>query len=320
MAKQQQGSDWLPLRTVSQLTGLTPDLIRAWEKRYDAVQPQRGPRGARVYSLEDVRRLRLLARAVEAGRAIGDVARLSPGELERLVGGEEDSLLARATRNSAGEPAADHRLKEEFWAAVRAFDPARLERALSECLAIWPLDDLACRVLAAWIEELGEAWNRGEVSVAQEHFVSAALRNFLGQLLRTRQVPGGQPQALLATPAGERHEFGLLLAGLLFADRSIPVVYLGADVPDEDLLGAARALPSRILALSVVDRTNRPHAAAVIRKLVRSSSGKEIWLGGRDARAVAAQVHSPAARLRCFERLEDLRQELRQLRLFVATA
>src|SRR5512147_3272600 len=77
--------DAYPLRTVATMTGLTPDLIRVWEKRYQVVAPIRGARGARLYTAGDIAHLRLLARAVGGGRAIGDVAALRPAELERLV-------------------------------------------------------------------------------------------------------------------------------------------------------------------------------------------------------------------------------------------
>ena len=103
VSKDNGGHDSLPLRTVSRLTGLSADIIRAWERRYGVVAPTRGPRGARLYSTEDVAQLRLLRRAVSSGRAIGDIARLSRGALENLVGTARADGGPRAGAGSAGD-------------------------------------------------------------------------------------------------------------------------------------------------------------------------------------------------------------------------
>jgi len=312
MASELKRSDWLPLRTVSRLTGLTPDLIRAWERRYGVVQPVRGPRGARVYSLADVRRLRLLAQAVEEGRAIGDVARLSPAELEKIV-----RRVPEEIKNSAGVvapadvPQVPEPLEREFWLAIQSFERERLERVLGQALAIWPLETLATAVLSHWLEQVGERWSRGELSIAHEHFVSATLRDFLGQLVRTRRVSGA-PEIVFATPQGEEHEFGLLLAALLVADRSIPALYLGTNVPEQDLLAAIRSLPVRVLAVSVVNEENRQQAIAWLRKVLRASGPLELWLGGRDAEAVGRAFR--AAPVRVLAHLRDLLAALEGVR------
>src|SRR5512143_3791341 len=100
VTKDRGAHDSLPLRTVSRLTGLSADIIRVWERRYGVVAHARGPRGARLYSTEDVAQLRLLRRAVSSGRAIGDIARLSRGALENLVGTPEPTA-ARAPATAA---------------------------------------------------------------------------------------------------------------------------------------------------------------------------------------------------------------------------
>lgn len=302
---------WLPLRTVARLTGLSPDLIRVWEKRYQVVSPRRGPRSARVYSEADVERLRLLAAAVGTGRAIGDVARLAEAELRRVVESSVRLTVRDGGAGAAPEPFSEARhdqwFRERFWEAVLKFDAVGLERVFGDALAIWGLDTWITLHLAPVLDEVGERWAAGELLVAHEHFVSAALRNFVGQLLRVRRVTGW-PVVACATPPGERHELGLLLANLVLADRGIPVLYLGCEVPQENLLEAARAQRVRVVALSAVDDANRASSVAELDWLLRHLRSVDFWLGGRDASAVGAALGRKHRRLRLFRSLGDFLQ------------
>ena len=121
----------LPLKTVSQLTGLSPDILRAWEKRYQVVSPVRGPRGTRLYNSEDVAHLRLLAGAVAGGRSIGDVARLGRAELEQLA-----AVRIDPTDTSPATPGADPGLRviREALDAIDHFDSMRLHRLLADAM------------------------------------------------------------------------------------------------------------------------------------------------------------------------------------------
>ncbi len=292
--------DSYPLRTVARLTGLTPDLIRAWEKRYGVVSPERGPRGARLYTVEDVAHLRLLARVVGSGRAIGDVAKLGRRELESLAG-------APAPSGADGGSAAEgpgQKVVQRALAAVSSFDAEALDRRLGDALLALGSGPFIRRVAFPLLTEVGRRWSEGTLSVADEHLVSGLLHNLLGSLLRLRgQV--ARPPVLLATLSGERHEFGLLLVALLLVDAGIGVSYLGADLPVADVVEATRRSGAMVVGVSVVNGENRRHAAQQIVQLERQlPATTEVWLGGRDARAVAAARRTRALVLDEVERVE----------------
>jgi methanogenic corrinoid protein MtbC1 len=269
--------DSLPLRTVSALTGLSPDLIRAWEKRYGVVAPIRGARGARLYTAADIDHLRLLARAVGAGRAIGDVARLGREELERLT-----SARAREA------PAAQDRIVDRVIERLGSFDHAAVALLLGDTLV-----GLGCRafvhqVAAPLLHEVGMRWERGELSIADEHMLSGVLRNLLASLIQARSRSGART-VVLATPAGERHEFGILFVALLALDAGLDVAYLGTDVPASDIVAAVRRTDALLLGLSLVSDGNRATAARELRAILRAlPAATALWVGGRDAGAVAA--------------------------------
>jgi DNA-binding transcriptional MerR regulator/methylmalonyl-CoA mutase cobalamin-binding subunit len=301
-----------PVRTVAQMTGLSADLIRAWERRYNVVRPRRGPRGSRLYSAADVRHLRALARAVESGRAVGDVAGLSVGQLEQLAGlgvGAPDTMVAVA--HVARSDAAGAALVQRVIEAVQHFDTARTMHELGDCLLALGAARFVREVAAPLLHEVGDRWERGSLAVAHEHFMSGVLRNLLVGLLRSR--PNVEvPVVLLATPAGERHEFGLLLVALLLADLGVGVAYLGVDLPAQEIARVAAATHVAVVGLSVVDGDNRERSAAEIIALQRQlNGGAEVWVGGRMASSVNAKLRG--ARVKLLTTFEQIEAEAKRL-------
>lgn len=268
------------------MTGLTPDLIRAWEKRYSVVAPCRGARGARLYTATDVEHLRLLARAVAGGRAIGDVAALSSEALEKLVARKPPAAP------ESERPLTDAR-HESFVARVfqrlEQLDDAGVSRLLGDAIVGLGTRAFVRDIAAPLVHHAGTLWARGSLSMAAEHLLTATLRNLLGGLMQ-RRAQAGRP-LLLSTPAGERHETGLLLVALLALDARVNVIYLGTDLPAGEIVTAARQTQARVVGLSLVAGENHVDAArqvAAIQEAVPVDI--ELWIGGAGAGRVAAAV------------------------------
>ena len=299
--------DAYPLRTVAAMTGLTPDLIRAWEKRYQVVAPIRGARGARVYTAGEVAHLRLLARAVGGGRAIGDVAALRPAELEQLVAQrspDEQELTSPQTI-----PSREH-FVEQILERLERFDDAAVARLLGDAVVGLGARTFALEVAVPLVHRAGALWADGELSMAAEHMLTATLRNLLGGLMQ-RRVHAGRPM-LLATPAGERHEIGLLLVGLLALDAGVNAVYLGVDLPAGEIAVAAQRTQARVVGLSVVAGENHAQAVQQIDTIQPTlPADTELWLGGADAGRAAADVK--AFRGRVIDDLNATETELRRI-------
>jgi len=268
-----------PIRAVARLTGLSVDTLRAWERRYEAVVPKRGERG-RVYSDTDVDRLKQLAVLVERGHAIGTVARLSGGELTRLIDGS-DALAAVRQETPAADLTA-------LFRALDRYDLTALESALARHAAVLPTRDLVFAVILPLLRELGDRWETGTLSPAQEHLVSAIVRSILGGLLRSIARSDGSPRVVFATASGERHELCVLCAAVLAAAAGYGVVYLGPDLPAADIAQAAQ----RSGASSVVLGATTPGAVtrAEAKHLAKVLSDVDLWIGGREAAALAAEI------------------------------
>jgi len=260
---------------VSRLTGLSTDVVRVWERRYGAIQPARSDGGSRLYSDADISRLRRLRQAVEKGHAIGQVAALSESELEQLTGSHQ------AQADALGDP---YRTTcERFLEAVARMDVIAADAELARAATLFPARVLVKNIVAPLLVEIGERWAHKEYGIANEHVASNLLRNLLSSLFRLYPPADSAESIVLATPSGERHEFGLLLAALVAATRGWRVVYLGADLPAIEIVRAVRLSRSRYLALSIAappDQKTDQEMSAIADQL---SPNTRVWVGGSEA-------------------------------------
>lgn len=295
-----------PIRTVARLTGLTPDLIRAWERRYGVVSPIRGPRGARLYGADDVARLEQLARVVASGRSIGDVAHLPASELQTIAPAGSN-FASSVTANGSEVPAVGELLE-----AIEKTDMRALEAGLGNALLVLGATDFARTVALPLLQAVGDRWQAGRLSIGQEHLVTAALRNLLGSLVRSRRDPG-TASIVLASVQGERHEMGLLVVAMLAADQGLGVYLLGVDLPAEDIVATALQVEAQAVGLSFVAPDNRTAAVDSLRR-VQAALPQHIslWVGGADAAHVAAGATDD--RTLVLQDLELLLSQIRRLR------
>lgn len=238
------------IKMVSRRTGLTAHVIRIWEKRYEAVQPERTSTNRRLYSEDQIQRLSLLRDLTHAGHSIGHVAKL-PTEKLRELATESVGNQDHATRAMTA-PAAKVSFLDECVAAVKRLDAPALENTLKHASMELGTQGLLQRVVAPLAQTIGELWCNGSVTAAHEHFASAVLRVFLGNVAKTFGGTDNAPLLIITTPAGQIHELGALLAGAAAANLGWQVTYLGASLPAAEIAGAARQSRARAVALSLV--------------------------------------------------------------------
>jgi methanogenic corrinoid protein MtbC1 len=297
-----------PIRVAARRAGLTPDLLRAWEMRYEAVDPGRSEGGQRRYSDADVERLRRLRLATEAGRRIGDVVGLDDEALRRMV--EED----RRARTPAG-PAPPGRaadLLDECVRAVTDFDEARLGAALSRASVVLTPNELVESLVGPLMRRGGELWQAGEIDPAHEHMASVLVRAVLTRVVAA--LPPGEPRRrlVIATPPGERHEIGALLVATTAAATGWAVTYLGADLPAASIVRAVLAVDARAVALSAIHPADPALAIAEILEVRERLRGIiEVFAGG--AVALEARTELEAAGVHVLEDVGPLPAALDEL-------
>jgi MerR family transcriptional regulator, light-induced transcriptional regulator len=299
-----------PIGVVARHTGLKPDLIRAWERRYGAVAPGRSDTRRRLYSDADIARLQLLRRVVDTGRAIGQVANLSNGELEALIAAEP--TLVSAPPPSPNGEVADTFL-ELCLTAARRLEVAELELHLERASVALSRNSLLERLMVPLLHRVGELWQQGELRPAHEHLASAVVRSFLGGMYRTYDTPAAAPHLLSTTPPRQRHELGALIVAAVAAGEGWKATYLGPDLPPEEIASAAREKGARAVALSLVYPPDDPLLADDLRRLRRLlPSTTALIAGGRAATAYSAALDEIGA-VRVTD-LPSLRRELERLR------
>lgn len=286
-----------PMRVATRLSGLSAATVRAWERRYGAVVPDRTEGNARRYSADQVRRLILLRRAVERGHSIGDVAPLPTERLEEMAEG------AASPQPGVLPDHAYRRLIDDYLHALDGFEARTAMDILSHSAALLPPRELVTQLLLPLLREVGARWQRGELSVAHEHLVSGQLRSLLGTLIRLRDAGPGAPKVLLATPPGERHEFGALVAAFVVAGREHEPVYLGSEVPWDALSMAVDRSGADLLVLSVAHDLGSPVHDTTAREVRALGERVDVWLGLPDDHPLT-RLDLPVRRLHRYEDLD----------------
>ena len=301
-----------PIRVVAGRVGLTEMTVRAWERRHAAVAPARTKGGQRLFSDADVERLLLLRSLTAQGTAISALAPLSTAALRRLA--PDVAEAASTSVSSSGTGVREHASElAGCRRAVAALDADRLHRTLMrlalQCGPLTFLEDVASP-LCAWI---GDEWGRNRLSEAQEHSASQVLRQVLGFMLQTLRRERQEHHVVLTTLAGERHEFGAMMAGIIAAYDGWSYHYLGPDLPGAAIGSTVKRVDAPLVAVSIVAPGGAAQPARELLALRRAVGRRvEIVVGGPSS-AVVDPVLADARAIR-LDTLREWRELLAQRR------
>lgn len=240
------------IRRAAELAGMSPELLRAWERRYGLVEPVRTDAGYRVYTDEDVRLLRGARRLVEDGRSIADIARLPKAQ---ILSAAAPAPAAPPVVNARPHPGTEELspVLQEALDAIAAFDQEQLEATLFRVMGLSALsaEEVCGRFLLPLLKAIGDGWEQGRLSVAAEHFGSSIIRSKILRLIDHERAAPGAPPVICACPAGEEHEGALLAFAVAASRRGLRPIYLGADTPPDDIVRAAETSGAQLIALSI---------------------------------------------------------------------
>ncbi|MFM2161487.1 MAG: transcriptional regulator CarH [Pseudomonadota bacterium] len=225
------------ISTVADMVGVPRNTLIAWERRLGILAPGRTQSGYRLYSDDEVALLKALKAKIDAG--------LKVSEAWSLIQRDRDAVLSA----SSADPAA---LRGKILAALIGFDRSEADTYGSQVDAL-PIEEQLHAVYFPMLREVGEGWETGRFTIAQEHHVSGWCRERMLLLLHglARGRADGR-EVVLATPAGEHHEFGLLGLAVRLGLRGFRVTWLGANLPTAELIQHVRRRPPYAVALSLV--------------------------------------------------------------------
>ncbi|HET7356341.1 MAG TPA: MerR family transcriptional regulator [Nocardioidaceae bacterium] len=241
----------LRIGELARRTGVSRELLRAWELRYGLLRPSRTAGGFRLYTTSDENRVHRMTQLIAGG--------LSAAEAARQAAAVDDT-------EAAVPPSAVEDLADRLRTALDRFDGPAAHGALDLLLASVSLDVVLADVVIPYLRDLGDRWAAGRASVALEHFASHLLRGRLVALARDWGAGDG-PSVLLACLPGEAHDIGLVIFGLLVARRGWRVTFLGADTPLDTLEASVRTLRPTLTVLAAIEPGRFAAQAEAIRAI-----------------------------------------------------
>lgn len=247
-----------PIGFVSMMTGVSAHTLRAWERRYSAITPVRTASGHRLYSQADIDRIVLLKHAVDSGHSISSAACLDKAALGKLSASKKNALRPSLTEGEIGaRPTASGDLVQACLLAIEALDPASLNRILWQASRALGRQSLLDGLIKPLMVQVGLKWSEGSLRIMHEHLASSVVHAHLCHMLDHPTTTSAEsPCILIATPAGQWCYLGALSLAVTSQDHGWEPVFLGPNLPSEDIAAAGATLKPQLIAMSVTCRVN----------------------------------------------------------------
>src|SRR3954451_752064 len=258
----------LRIGELSRRSGFSADVIRAWERRYDLLRPTRSDGGFRLYSADDIARLRLMRHYLVGGIPI-----------EQAAGLVHRAQIAALDADPGVPPGDVRKALRVLRESLEGFDDGPADRTLERLLGVFTAGAVLRDIILPYLREVGERWACGEATIAQEHFASNFLEGWIQTMARGWNRSGPY-RAVLACVPGERHTLGLMAFGVALHDLGWRITYLGADGPVRAVDHAARTVAADVVVLSAALPETLATALDDLRDLARTHP---VAVGGRGA-------------------------------------
>lgn len=275
-----------PIGYVALATGLSPHVIRVWERRYQAVAPERNGTKRRLYSQKDIDHLKQLNRARVQGRRIGALVMLDERALCRM--NREDAAIeadgSKPNREWNQPPLNPSEILQACANAVWSMDAPALFRSLRRADACLSRTALLTDVVAPLMHRIGDDWSAKRLGIMHEHFASNVVRGFLSDLLGRGNPSEPAPRMVVATPAGQHCELGSMAAAAAAADCGWNVFYFGPDLPGEEIAAAAASKKAEAVCLSITCTSKEDRTGRELKRLQKQiGNDVTVLIGGQSA-------------------------------------
>ena len=255
------------------MTGVAPSTVRAWEQRYEVVVPQRSASGYRLYDEVAIRRLRLMSTLIGSGWSAAQAA-------ERVkLAGDEDPAPDGVPADAFPEP-------DLLVRAAERMDGALLTASIDEAFSLAGFEHTVRAWLLPAVIAIGRAWEEGRISIAGEHFVTAALQRRISSAYEASGVSSVPPRVLVGLPTRCRHELGALVFATLLRRQHVAARYLGEDLPPEEWVGVVDALAPTAVVVVCPTASDVPAATETVAQLRAAHPSLLVLTGGQHQDAV----------------------------------
>lgn len=271
------------MRTIANITGINPVTLRAWERRYGLIQPQRTAKGHRLYTKQDIERIQRVRALLQQGVAISQVGQILDNNIEIEVASVND------TGNDIWAS-----YQQRMLASIETYDEVLLDELYNDALSLYPDDLINSRLSTPLLRQLGQHWKEAPDGIAREHFFTLYLRNKLGSRIKHTNLSGKGPLLLISCLPGELHEVGMLFFAVNAVSHGYRVLLLGASIPLEQLPEVINRRPCSAIVLST---TTRPAARVINEQLATlvSELAIPVFVGGTAAERYRDEINTCGA-------------------------
>lgn len=273
------------IKYVSEQTGLSAHVIRIWERRYSAISPERSNSNRRLYSQNDIEKLKLLRSATSGGQSIGQIADLTIEKLKEISSHNkiEDEIFIPQK-----DTVLDNELSEKYLSdcliAIEEFDSYRLEKNLRRASVDLGSFKMLTNLISPLMDVVGKKWRIGEMNPSNEHFASEIVKNYLKNIVLSSNVVPTAPVLIVTTPKGQIHDVGAAIVATAAVTEGWKVIYLGANLDYSEITSTVEKNNADALALSIVHPDDDIYLSDELINL-RKNLGNDflIIIGGRSS-------------------------------------
>jgi MerR family transcriptional regulator, light-induced transcriptional regulator len=257
------------IKAVSTILGIQPGTLRAWERRYNIIAPVRNESGHRLYTEQHLNILKWLVSKVKQGFTISQaVALLDKQELE------ENEVVENVNQDRS------QNISDELLKALLSFDESKAQELINKSFSIYTIDKVVIDILGSLLVQIGDLWERDEITTAHEHFASSILRSRIGSIMHSFPHNGILPKVVAVCGPGEWHELGLLIFTLYVRRKGFEVIYLGSSIKEDDIEVVLKEVEPKFLFLSCTMMDNVSSLLSLVSSLHERYKGLEIGMGG----------------------------------------
>ncbi|OAT84057.1 MerR family transcriptional regulator [Bacillus sp. MKU004] len=257
------------IKAVSTILGIQPGTLRAWERRYNIIAPVRNESGHRLYTEQHLNILKWLVSKVKQGFTISQaVALLDKQELE------ENEVVENVNKDRS------QNISDELLKALLRFDESKAHALINKSFSIYTIDKVVIDILGSLLVQIGDLWERDEITTAHEHFASSILRSRIGSIMHSFPHNGILPKVVAVCGPGEWHELGLLIFTLYVRRKGFEVIYLGSSIKEDDIEVVLKEVEPKFLFFSCTMLDNVSSLLSLVSSLNEDHEGLEIGMGG----------------------------------------
>ncbi|HNH43547.1 MAG TPA: MerR family transcriptional regulator [Agitococcus sp.] len=291
----------LPINAVERETGISKELLRMWERRYGFPQPQRDAQGDRVYPTEQINKLRIIRRLLDAGFRPSKVINLEMPALEELVGSSHGNP----------SPAVPNNIESELLSILKGRDPYRVREYLNHQLIRMGLESFILDLVQHTNNLVGDAWMSGQIEIFEEHLYTEEIQTLIRQNIGLLRPASQAPRIMLTTAPDELHTLGILMLEALFRLDQVDAISFGAQMPIREIVQAVQKHKMDVVCLSFSAAFPTNRAIDFLEELrFRLPLSVQIWAGGGGMRNTRRQIDA----VQIFHDLPATRQAVLQWR------